>query len=249
MSRPITWIREARDFLIAGLRRFRGIGIVVSHDRAMLDALCAHTRCASIAARARIWRGSYSDAKRSWEAEEHEHRTEHERLQHEHQKLRRRAGRQAPSRSIRRHEATPARAIAHEGPARSRRDQHDGRRERRRCGLARPRATSTVDARQNRARRRASSTVSNFRKHEGPRAVRRLCCGAANRVLGIDAEGYAPATIPILREVHLSVFRGDKIRIAGPNGIGKTTLLKAMVASARIASSRLLYLAAGTQRR
>ena len=37
-------------------------------------------------------------------------------------------------------------------------------------------------------------------------------------------------------------MRGDKIRIAGRNGIGKTTLLKAMVDRAHIASSRILYL-------
>ena len=79
---------EARDFLIAGLRRFRGIGIVVSHDRAMLDELCAYTVRVDRGT-ARIWRGAYSEAKCSWEAEEREQLVEHERLKREHQKLRR----------------------------------------------------------------------------------------------------------------------------------------------------------------
>ena len=30
---------EARDLLIAGLERFRGVGIIVSHDRALLDRI------------------------------------------------------------------------------------------------------------------------------------------------------------------------------------------------------------------
>jgi ATPase subunit of ABC transporter with duplicated ATPase domains len=47
---------------------------------------------------------------------------------------------------------------------------------------------------------------------------------------------------PVLHDVYLSVLRGDKIRLAGRNGIGKTTLLKQMVASAHIAQARLLYL-------
>jgi ATPase subunit of ABC transporter with duplicated ATPase domains len=63
-----------------------------------------------------------------------------------------------------------------------------------------------------------------------------------SRVLGIDEEMICAGERPILCDVHLSVHRGDKIRVAGPNGVGKTTLLKAMVERARIASSRLLYL-------
>src|ERR1019366_2900855 len=73
--------REARDFFIAGLRRFRGIGIVVSHDRAMLDALCAFTVRVDRGS-ARLWRGSYTEAKHSWEAEERELVAEHERARH-----------------------------------------------------------------------------------------------------------------------------------------------------------------------
>lgn len=35
--------REAKAFLIQALRSFRGIGLLVSHDRDLLDALCTHT--------------------------------------------------------------------------------------------------------------------------------------------------------------------------------------------------------------
>src|ERR1700730_2636963 len=80
---------DARDFLIAGLRRFRGIGIVVSHDRAMLDALCSYTVHVDRGT-ARLWRGSYSAAKRSWEAEEREYQAEHERAKQEHRVVLRR---------------------------------------------------------------------------------------------------------------------------------------------------------------
>src|SRR5579864_3636827 len=80
---------EARDFLIAGLRRFRGIGIVVSHDRAMLDALSSYTVRVDRGA-ARLWRGPYTEAKRSWEAEEREYQAEHDRLKREHRALSRR---------------------------------------------------------------------------------------------------------------------------------------------------------------
>ena len=34
---------EARELLIAGLERFRGVGIIVSHDRALLDRITGYT--------------------------------------------------------------------------------------------------------------------------------------------------------------------------------------------------------------
>ena len=38
------------------------------------------------------------------------------------------------------------------------------------------------------------------------------------------------------------MLRDAKIRVAGPNGIGKTTLLAAMIRGAHVASERILYL-------
>jgi ATPase subunit of ABC transporter with duplicated ATPase domains len=48
---------EARELLIAGLERFRGVGIMVSHDRALLDRISSYTVRVHDGA-ARIWRGA-----------------------------------------------------------------------------------------------------------------------------------------------------------------------------------------------
>ena len=80
---------EARDLLIAGLERFRGVGIIVSHDRALLDRITSYTVRVHDGA-ARIWRGGYSDAKCAWEAEERERYAEYERLKHQRENLARR---------------------------------------------------------------------------------------------------------------------------------------------------------------
>jgi ATPase subunit of ABC transporter with duplicated ATPase domains len=45
----------------------------------------------------------------------------------------------------------------------------------------------------------------------------------------------------ILGEVRLSVGREDRVRVEGPNGGGKTTLIKALLARARIPASKMLY--------
>ncbi len=49
-------------------------------------------------------------------------------------------------------------------------------------------------------------------------------------------------SLRLLADVHAIVGRASRIRIAGPNGIGKSTLLRALVQSSRIPRDRLLYL-------
>jgi len=228
---------EARDFLIAGLRRLRGIGIVVSHDRAMLDALCAYTVRVDRGA-ARLWRGSYSEAKRSWEAEEHEQIAEHERLKREHQKLRRVLAdkRRIVSESAATASARHRMKNAHDHDATDKMTKG-------KAGLAAKRTSRDVTIMRAKTERVAERLGAlEFHKQKGRSLFVDYVAAPQNRVLGIDAETIRAGEKQILREVHLSVFRGDKIRLAGPNGIGKTTLLKAMVGRARIAPSRLLYL-------
>lgn len=59
---------EGRDLLLAALRSFRGIGVVVSHDRVFLNALTDHTvRIHGKAAR--LYPGSYERAEREWSRE------------------------------------------------------------------------------------------------------------------------------------------------------------------------------------
>ncbi len=72
---------DARELLSGALRRFDGVGIVVSHDRALLDELTSQTVRVHEGA-AEMWRGGYSDAKRGWEAAEREHHAKFERLKH-----------------------------------------------------------------------------------------------------------------------------------------------------------------------
>ena len=62
---------DARGRLIAALRGFRGIGIVVSHDRTLLDALTTRTIRFDPGG-IRCWRGSYAAARVAWEREERE---------------------------------------------------------------------------------------------------------------------------------------------------------------------------------
>ena len=62
------------------------------------------------------------------------------------------------------------------------------------------------------------------------------------KVFTIDQPEICAGALPLLTDVHLGVLRNDKIRVTGPNGIGKSTLLATMMRGAHVAANRILYL-------
>ena len=82
---------DARELLLAALVRFRGIGIVVSHDRTLLEHLTTYTIRVH-AGSAHMLRGPYGDVKRALEAEERERHHQYERLKEKQATLKRRLG-------------------------------------------------------------------------------------------------------------------------------------------------------------
>lgn len=44
-----------------------------------------------------------------------------------------------------------------------------------------------------------------------------------------DGLGFSYGDVPIFKDVNVSIMRGDKIGVIGPNGVGKTTLLKVLL--------------------
>src|ERR1700719_4304563 len=230
---------EARDLLIAGLERFRGVGIIVSHDRALLDRITSYTVRVHDGA-AHIWRGGYSDAKCAWEADERERYAEYERLKHQRENLARRL---ADKRRL----AMSAEAEANAGTRKRMkfRGDHDAtsmlakgkaemasRRLSRDAGILR----ASVD--------RVSGKLGDykFRKAKGRSVFVDYVPAPAAKIFTVDEAAISAGGVPILEDVHLAVLRDAKIRVAGPNGIGKSTLLAAMMRGAHVADSRILYL-------
>jgi ATPase subunit of ABC transporter with duplicated ATPase domains len=230
---------DARELLTAALRRFDGVGIVVSHDRALLDVLTTQTIRVHDGT-AHIWRGPYHVARESWEAAEREHHAAYERLKHEHQKLRRRladkrrlavaaeaewnAGARKRMKGPRDHDATSmlAKGKAEMGAARISRD----------AGILR----RSVDRVEGELRE------SSFRKQKGRALFVDFVPAPAARILALDAAEIRAGDTVVLRDVHVVVNRDSRIRVAGPNGAGKTTLLGAMLQASNLPRERMLYL-------
>ena len=81
-----------------------------------------------------------------------------------------------------------------------------------------------------------------FRKQKGRSIFVDYIPAPVARVFTVDAAAISAGETRILEDVHLAVLRDAKIRVAGPNGIGKSTLLAAILRGAHIAPERILYL-------
>jgi ATPase subunit of ABC transporter with duplicated ATPase domains len=230
---------EARELLIAGLECFRGVGIMVSHDRALLDRISSYTVHLHDGA-ARIWRGGYSDAKRAWEAEERERCADYERLKHQRENLARRL---ADKRRL----AMSAEAEANAGTRKRMkfRGDHDATSAR---AKGKARMASERISRDAAVLRASVERVSEklgeyrFRKAKGRSIFVDYVPAPVAKAFTIDEAAIFAGDARILEDVHLAVLRDAKIRVTGPNGIGKSTLLSAMLRGAHIAAECVLYL-------
>jgi ATPase subunit of ABC transporter with duplicated ATPase domains len=230
---------EARELLIAGLERFRGVGIVVSHDRALLDRITGYTVRVHDGG-ARIWRGGYSDAKCAWEAEEREHHAKYEQLKHQRETLARRL---ADKRRL----AVSAEAEWNSGVRKRMKSAHDhdansmALRGKSEMGLRRiSRDAAVLRASVDRVSEKLGEY--KFRKDKGRSVFVDYVPAPAAKIFTLDEAVICAGGAALLEDVHLAVLRDAKIRVAGPNGIGKSTILAAMMRGAHVAASQILYL-------
>lgn len=237
LDEPTNHIDEAaRGLLLRALGSFQGLGLCVSHDRALLGSLTAGTlRFAN--GTASLYRGAYEQAKQTWETERAEevqaHRQAKERIHKLGQKL---------------HQAKQAHAGA--DAARSAKSQikgprdHDGR-------------SMGQKFRVNSAEKRLAKTVSVL-NHKVERAQEEASAIEIQKELGRSIFiGYEPSPSPwifgldlpvlkaggrdVLKDVRLSVGRADRIRMTGNNGAGKTTLALSLLRHARVRADKILY--------
>ncbi len=230
---------DARELLVAALGRFHGIGIVVSHDRTLLEQLTTYTIRVHDGA-AHIFRGSYGAAKAAWEADERERRDAYQRLKEKHTILRQRLG-------DKRRMAMSAEAEWNAGAAK----RMKGPRDHDATGMMAKGKAEMASRRLSRDAailRRSIDRVANelddfkFRKEKGRALFVDYDPAPMTRVLVVDSPVICAGDKPILSEVHLVVCRESKIRVAGVNGAGKTTLLNAMIAASHLPAERMLHL-------
>jgi ATPase subunit of ABC transporter with duplicated ATPase domains len=221
----------ARDLLVGELRRFRGLGLIVSHDRSLLDALTDRTlrleRSGAV-----LHTGAYSDASARWRADEAAARAAHDRAREQERRMRRQVA-----------DARADRADTERGSAAARRSGRDP--EARSVG-ERFRAQTAEKAHAKRvaaANTRLARATEQFAAHE----LHRDHVGAVGFIPGSSGRRVlASVTGPVRNaggqvwfpEVDLALHREERVHLRGANGAGKTTLVTALVAALTATSER-----------
>jgi ATPase subunit of ABC transporter with duplicated ATPase domains len=228
---------DARARLIDALREHRGIGVVVSHDRSLLDTLTSSTLRFHAGA-VDLYRGAYSIAREDWESRDRERRRARRQLQTEGRRERQRA-----AESRRRHDHASARMRTSKR-IKGRKDSA-GRaafkaKRRRTAEVAAARDLRNASQRVERIAEQLSQT--RFEKHLGRSLFVDWRPAPVPHLLTVELETLERGGRVLARDLRLSIARESRVHLAGPNGAGKTTLLEALVAGARVPRDRLLLL-------
>ncbi|HVH97864.1 MAG TPA: hypothetical protein VM869_04115, partial [Enhygromyxa sp.] len=235
---------HGRALLLAALREFVGVGVIVSHDRDLLDALCSAIVFVDPGGKLEQRPGNYTDALAQREAER-----AHQRGQWE---LARRTERRLANQvqAAREREASTMRSRRVSSRKRDHRD-HDASSSARKYRAQTAEASATASLRRTlSAHDRARASVEQLEidhRHVGelfvdwepPRKTVLLS------LTPDDLPDYAPhpgTRLPDDRPV--VIRRDDRIHVAGLNGSGKSSLLRALVAraSASLGSERILWM-------
>ena len=226
---------EARQMLADALLQFRGVGMLVSHDRELLDRLCY--QCLFLdPPQVRIRPGGYSSGLELEMADEERAQAEYEQAAEELNRLQHAAAkhRHAAARS---HLLRSKRGLAikdHDARFRRNRARYSGR-----DGVS-GRRLNQMNGRIRRTQERKDSIQVKKRYRLGIAMPNTRC--KRDLLFYIDAGEYCLGDQRVVRHPALALGPGERVAITGPNGSGKSTLVELIIASLGFEPSRLTYL-------
>lgn len=227
---------ESRGGLLSALSRFSGVGVVVSHDREVLDRLTqmtlrVHDRGVS------LYPGPYGTASALWRSQRREAEQAHA---SQLSRIRKAAAQVA---CARRAQESTARGMSTRRRMKNPNDS-DAR------GIGPTSLANWADKKAGRAVKlangelaRARSSLSSISRDVtlGSQIFAQYERAPHSTLFHLDQDALKLGDHVVLRDVRLSVGREERLRIRGANGSGKTTLLNALLAS-RAPKERVLYL-------
>ena len=238
---------RGRALLVEALRDVardgRCLGVVVSHDRALLDALCHAIVRVDGRGGMHLWPGDFTRARDAWRLDEENQQARWEAARSESARLRRELARArheqasaASSLSARTRMDNPgdneARGVAAKGRARKAEARLSQR-----VAAARSRTERALEGAESAALGRLPKTRGTRVFLDWEPAPRSRLVELVLPKLVVGAAGERR----LLDEVSVVVTRDSRVHIAGPNGAGKTTLLRALLHAAWVPLERLLY--------
>lgn len=224
---------RGREMLVEALSRYRGLGILVAHDRDLLDALTTRTIRVERGT-VRVFEGAVSAAMALLEAERRE--------------LAERRALLKDKVEVRASQRESARAVARSASGQSTRDRMKGIRDHDGRSMGKKNLADWAAAGHAKKARLADDAWREAKQElESVRVERELGgevgfqIASSGRVFVASVEGRVEVGAKVLLDgLSLFVRRDDKVHVSGDNGVGKSTLLSRLVASAD--SERVLYL-------
>jgi len=227
--------REGRRLLIGALRGFRGVGLLVSHDRELMEALCSRTLFLTERGE-ELRSGSYSEATAQREVEDGEVRA---RLGRERRGLKRldAEATRRKQRAERLERGLSKRGV--DAKDHSAKEQIDRARLRGADGRAMNRAHQ-LDGRRRQTEERIAALDARKARRLG--ITQRGARSPRNVLLDLPGGRIAIHDDCDLRHPRLRIAPEDRIAVVGPNGTGKTTLIRHLLGRIDLPDGRLVSL-------
>ena len=227
--------REARLLLADALRSYRGVGLLVSHDRELLDQLCS--RCLFIEPHAIAMRpGGYSKAVALARADAEQARARYRQTKREVKRLER-------EEAQRRHEA--AQQDAKRSKRKLAKGDSDGREK---IDMARVTGKDGVAGRKQSQMQgrlqQAQESLGNLRvpRKQSLGITLRGAVAPRNSLLDLPQGEIELGASRLLCHPALRIEPADRIGLVGPNGAGKSTLIRHILSRLTLPPEKVVYL-------
>jgi len=228
--------KDARQLLLGVLRRYGGVGVVVSHDREVLNDLCRRTLRVEPGA-VSLWQSGYDVARQGWEAEETAVVEEYQRVQSQRKKVERRLG--DKRRTAAQKESQRKRELRGAAPANK--DIRSMAAKAKFEGGQKQASHEMRLLRDEAERLRTEAADFEMRRRLGGELFFDFEPSRRPRLLSFTGPLHVGDQI-LVPDVDVAIGRDDRILLAGPNGAGKTTLLRALLAESTLEPDRILYM-------
>lgn len=226
---------QARKLIAKALARFAHVGLLVSHDRMLLDCLCS--RCLFVEPhRVVLYPGGITQAMASAEKERASLRKQrdvrkkaYKRLEREFKRRKERAG-------------AERKRVSKGGLARK---DHDGREKRDRARVSGKDASDSRKQRQIKGRMaQAEQEFQDLRiRKEGPLGIWfEGSVSSRDQLLDLPAGRLWLGDEKCLAYPELLIQPTDRIALIGPNGSGKSTLVRKIVQSLQVPGQSIVYM-------
>jgi ATPase subunit of ABC transporter with duplicated ATPase domains len=227
---------DAQRLLVGALKRYRGVGVLVAHDRAFLD-LVTDATLRLVDGEVQLWPGAFTVAREAWQRDE-------EAARHAHAATKRQLDGQLKHLDAERRRMEGASRARSTGARMKHANDSDARSlgANFRAEMA-EKATARDLRRSKQATARLEERLASLEvRHEEVRALFVKDERCPRPVVASYSGALRAGDQVLASDVSAQVLRGAHVVLSGPNGAGKTTLLNALLAACTLPPERVLVL-------